>query len=66
LLHGVPAVVIVRRTLFEYGWTLAMILRMRWPWRFNLRSLPVATTFLAIVLGMIAWLDRSCITTPSS
>jgi hypothetical protein len=32
-----------------------------WPWRFNLRSLFIATTFLAVVLGMIACLDRSWI-----
>jgi hypothetical protein len=32
-----------------------------WPWRFNLRSLFIATTFLAVVLGMIAWLDRAWI-----
>ena len=27
----------------------------------NLRSLFIATTFLAVVLGMIAWLDRAWI-----
>ena len=32
-----------------------------WPWRFTLRSLFIATTFLAVVLGMIAWLDRAWI-----
>jgi hypothetical protein len=32
-----------------------------WPWRFTLRSLFVVTTFLAIVPGMIAWLDRAWI-----
>jgi hypothetical protein len=37
---------------------LAMLLRMSWPPRFTLHSLFIATTFLAIVLGMIAWLDR--------
>jgi hypothetical protein len=31
-----------------------MIFRMRWPWQFTLRSLFIVTTFLAIVLGMIA------------
>jgi hypothetical protein len=31
------------------------------PWRFNLRSLFIVTTFLAIVLGMIACLDHSWI-----
>jgi hypothetical protein len=40
---------------------LAMALRMRWPIQFTLRSLFIATTFLAIVLGMIAWLDRAWI-----
>jgi hypothetical protein len=38
--------------------SLAMLLRMPWPPRFTLRSLFIATTFLAVVLGMIAWLDR--------
>jgi hypothetical protein len=36
-----------------------MLLRIRWPCRFTLRNLFIATTFLAIVLGMIAWLDRA-------
>jgi hypothetical protein len=31
------------------------------PLRFTLRSLFIVTTFLAVVLGMIAWLDRSWI-----
>ena len=38
-----------------------MVLRIHRPWRFNLRSLFIATTFLAVVLGMIAWLDHSWI-----
>jgi hypothetical protein len=41
--------------------SLAMILQLRWPWRFTLRHLFIVTTFLAIVLGMIACLDRSWI-----
>jgi hypothetical protein len=41
--------------------SLAMLSRIQWPGRFNLRSLFVAVTFLAIVLGMSAWLDRSWI-----
>ena len=41
--------------------SLAMAFQMRWPWRFTLRSLFIATTFLAVVLGMIAWLDRAWI-----
>jgi hypothetical protein len=41
--------------------SLAMMFQLRWPWRFNLRSLFIATTFLAVVLGMIAWLDRAWI-----
>jgi hypothetical protein len=41
--------------------SLAMIFQLRWPWRFTLRNLFVATTFLAVVLGMIAWLDRAWI-----
>jgi hypothetical protein len=36
-----------------------MLCRLRWPWRFTLRGLFIATTFLAIVLGMIAWLDQT-------
>jgi hypothetical protein len=30
-------------------------------WQFTLRDLLIATTFLAVVLGMIAWLDRAWI-----
>jgi hypothetical protein len=41
--------------------SLAMAFQLRRPWRFNLRSLFIATTFLAVVLGMIAWLDRAWI-----
>jgi hypothetical protein len=41
--------------------SLALICRLRWPWRFTLRHLFIATTFLAIVMGMIACLDRSWI-----
>lgn len=41
--------------------SLAMICRLRWPWRFKLRGLFIVTTFLAVVLGMIAWLDRAWI-----
>jgi hypothetical protein len=36
-------------------------LRLRWPPRFTLRTLFIATTVLAVVLGMIAWLDRAWI-----
>jgi hypothetical protein len=41
--------------------SLAMLFKMRWPMRFHLRTLFIATTFLAVVLGMIAWLDRAWI-----
>jgi hypothetical protein len=41
--------------------SLAAAFRMRWPLQFNLRSLFIATTFLAVVLGMMAWLDRAWI-----
>jgi hypothetical protein len=41
--------------------SLAIFLKPRWPWRFNLRTLFIATTLLAVVLGMIAWLDRAWI-----
>jgi hypothetical protein len=40
---------------------LAMLFQLRWPPRFTLRSLFFATTFLAIVMGMVAWLDRAWI-----
>ena len=40
---------------------LAMACRPKWPPRFTLRELFIATTFVAIVLGMIAWLDRAWI-----
>jgi hypothetical protein len=41
--------------------SLAMLFQLRWPPRFTLRSLFIVTTFLAVVLGMIAWLDRAWI-----
>ena len=41
--------------------SLAMLCQLRWPLRFTLRNLFIATTFLAVVLGMIAWLDRASI-----
>jgi hypothetical protein len=42
--------------------TLALAIVFRhWSGRFNLRSLFVVTTFLAVVLGMSAWLDRAWI-----
>jgi hypothetical protein len=41
--------------------SLAMAFQLRWPPRFTIRSLFVATTFFAVVLGMIAWLDRAWI-----
>jgi hypothetical protein len=37
---------------------LAMAFQLRWPVRVTLRSLFIATNFFAVVLGMIAWLDR--------
>jgi hypothetical protein len=37
---------------------LAMAFQLRWPPRFTLRTLFIATTFLAVVLGMSAWLDQ--------
>jgi hypothetical protein len=40
---------------------MGMIFRLRWPLRFTLRSLFIVTTFLAVVLGMMAWLDRAWI-----
>jgi phosphotransferase system glucose/maltose/N-acetylglucosamine-specific IIC component len=40
---------------------LATIPWIRRPYRFSLRTLLIATTLLAVVLGMIAWLDRSWI-----
>jgi hypothetical protein len=39
--------------------SLAMIFQLRWPLRFTLRNLFIATTFLAVVLGMSVWLDHS-------
>jgi hypothetical protein len=41
--------------------SLAMAFQLRWPPRFTLRALFFATTFLAVVLGMSAWLDRAWI-----
>jgi hypothetical protein len=59
---GVGTVVIVPYWfLVLASGSLAMAFQLRWPWRFNLRSMFIATTFLAVVLGMIAWLDRAWI-----
>jgi hypothetical protein len=41
--------------------SLATVVQLRWPWRFTLRHLFIVTTFLAVVLGMTACLDRSWI-----
>jgi hypothetical protein len=41
--------------------SLAIAFQFRWPLRFNLRSLFIATTLIALVLGMSAWLDRAWI-----
>ena len=41
--------------------TIAAILWKKREKRFSLRSLFIVTTFLAVVLGMIAWLDRAWI-----
>jgi hypothetical protein len=41
--------------------SLAMAFRLKWPLRFTLRGLFLVTTFLAVVLGLIAWLDRAWI-----
>lgn len=41
--------------------SLAMVSRLHRPSRFTLRDIFVATTFLAVVLGMITWLDRTWI-----
>ena len=39
---------------------LAIGLRTQWPpWRFSLRTFLITTMFLAVVLGMMSWLDRS-------
>jgi hypothetical protein len=46
--------------VFSSG-SLAVICRLRWPPQFTLRGLFIATTFLAVVLGMNAWLDRAWI-----
>jgi hypothetical protein len=48
------------RLVLMFG-SRAMIFRLRWPWCFTLRSLFVVTTLPAVVLGMIAWLDRAWI-----
>jgi hypothetical protein len=40
---------------------LAMLFRLQRPWRFNLHHLFTAMTFLAVVLGTMAWLDRAWI-----
>jgi hypothetical protein len=40
---------------------LAMAFQFGWSWQFSLRNLFVLTTFLAVVLGMVEWLDRAWI-----
>jgi hypothetical protein len=40
---------------------LAMLFQLRWPWRFTLRQLLVVTAFVAAVLGMSAFVDKSWI-----
>ena len=41
---------------------LAIACQMRWPpWRFNLRTMLFVTTLVAVVMGMITWLDRGWI-----
>jgi hypothetical protein len=37
---------------------LMMLFRTGWTWQFKLRSLFLATTFFAILFGMINWLDK--------
>jgi hypothetical protein len=39
--------------------SLAIIFRIRWTSRSTLRSLIIVMTLLAVVLGMMAWLDHS-------
>jgi hypothetical protein len=39
--------------------SLAIAFRMHWLWRFSLRSLFIAMTALAILMGMIVWLDQA-------
>jgi hypothetical protein len=55
------AVIVPHWLLVLASGSLAMLCQLRWPLRFTLRSLFIATTFLAIVLGMSAWLDRAWI-----
>ena len=49
-----------RRLVLMSG-SRTMIFQLRGHWRFTLRNLFIATTFLAVVLGMIAWLGRAWI-----
>jgi hypothetical protein len=39
--------------------TFAIIPWIRWPSRFSLRTLLIATTLIAVVLGIIAWMSRA-------
>jgi hypothetical protein len=41
--------------------SLAMMFQMKWPPQFTLRSLFIVTTFLTVMLGMVALLDRAWI-----
>ena|SRR5688572_15265326 len=38
---------------------LGVALRMKRPWRYTTRSLLIAFTFVAMLLGLVAWLDNS-------
>jgi hypothetical protein len=41
--------------------TFALLFQLQRPWRFTLRTLFIAMTFTAVVLGMSEWLDRAWI-----
>jgi hypothetical protein len=41
--------------------SLVLAIQQRWTWRFTRHRLFIATTLLAVVLGMIAWLHRAWI-----
>lgn len=50
-LTGLPA-------LFVFTITLGIHAVCEWPWRFRLHTVLIATTLVAVVLGLVMWANR--------
>ena len=59
--EGGPQAIYYRIGYATVGAAFVAVSAVLRPWRFSVRDLLIATTFLAVVLGMIAWLDRAWI-----